>query len=217
MAKKPTNAALRGEVQRKNVSAEFFVIRRILVAAMAKAKVPTVEIADKLGVVRSFVIKQRTLKLKPTNPAERKIAKLATSDEFAPYFSRSGFKGLLAGEDVETVLAGGERPALGPLAERRAKAPKPAKAKAPKGQPGKPAKPAPKPVKAATKPKAVKAPINAAGSTAAVAKVVKAANPAPTTPLKRSRPAPAAPTTPEPAPPAPEATAQPSAMPFIGG
>lgn len=134
----------------------FQIIRQVLIHAMAKKDVATLDIAKKLDHSRSFVIKQVKLALKPRTASERRLLKVAA--EFESTFKSMGLSGLLRAEDVDTVLAGGERPKLGPLTERRAaakKAPKPAKpAKAKTPRPAKPAKAKadPTPAKQAAKP-----------------------------------------------------------------
>lgn len=104
------------------------IVRQFLVRAMATSGVSTVEIANALHLSRSFTIKQAHIVLKPRNAAERRILKIA--NEHKAKLQRMGVSGLLGGEDVITTLAGGERPKLGPLAERRAKAEKKAAKKA---------------------------------------------------------------------------------------
>ena len=96
----------------------FHILRQFIIHALAKEGVPTVEIARRLGHVRSFVIKQTTITLKPRTPLERRILKLA--EVHGAMLKRAGLLGLTAGVDIETVLAGGERPKLGTLASRRA-------------------------------------------------------------------------------------------------
>jgi hypothetical protein len=145
------------------------LLRQLVIFAMAAKKVPTTEIAKALNLNRSFVIKQTSLTRRPRNPDESRIVKLAQDHE--GYIRRMGFAGLLNTEDMSCVLAGGERPKLGPLATRKA-----AKAKAPKPAP-KAVKAAPKAVKAAPKAKAPKPapkPAKAASKPAPKAKAVKA-------------------------------------------
>lgn len=131
--------------QRDRVSPAFDVLRGFLIAIMAKAKVPTSEIADRMGHDRSYIIRRTTLQLAPRTPNEGRI--LALAKEYESQLRRMGVIGLLGGEDIVATLAGGERPKLGPLEERRAaKAAAAAeKAKAPKSTPKKDAKPAKEP------------------------------------------------------------------------
>jgi hypothetical protein len=126
------------------VAPAFHLLRQFVVHFMAHDGVPTLEIAEKLGHVRSFVIKQTHIVLKPRNALERRILKLA--GEHAAALKRRGFTGLLGAVDIETTLAGGERPKLGPLDERRAKRAKktPAPKSTPKSAPKAKKSPAPK-------------------------------------------------------------------------
>lgn len=101
------------------ISPAFFVLRGLLIHKFAAAGTPTAEIAKALGVNRSYIIRQTTVELKPRTPAERRILKHAAEHQGA--ITRLGFGGLFRGEDITTILAGGERAKLGPLAERRAK------------------------------------------------------------------------------------------------
>lgn len=139
----------------RRVSPAFYTLRGAVIHLMAREKdTTTVEIAKRLGVNRSYVIRQTTLALKARTAAERRILKLAQERE--GQIKRMGLGGLLGNEDVTTVLPGGERPKLGSLEARRAAKAKPAtpkakKESAPKPAPAKPAKvakvKAPKPVK----------------------------------------------------------------------
>jgi hypothetical protein len=85
------------------VSPVFHVARLVLINAMAKARVPTEEIAAKLGVNRSYVIRQCVMETQPVNASERAIAKLAAEHE--GHFRKLGLHGLL-GEGFVTLLAG---------------------------------------------------------------------------------------------------------------
>lgn len=178
MATKPKTKPKAEKSTNERVSPAFYVLRGLAIHFAARAEMPTADIAAALDVNRSYVIRQTTLSLKARTPHERRIAKLAA--QFEGQITRAGFKGLLGNEDIDTTLAGGERPKLGPLAERKAAKsntakPKAAKPKAPakkvakvakpkaaptkvNGKPAKPvaAKPAPKAAKA-PKPKALKA------------------------------------------------------------
>ena len=127
------------------------IVRQFLVRALASSGEPTVNIAATLGLSRSFTIKQAHIALKPRNAAERRILKVA--NEHRAKLQRMGISGLLGGEDIVTTLAGGERPKLGPLAERRAKREKAEKKTAKKPTPKKSA-----PKKAPTKAPEKKAP-----------------------------------------------------------
>jgi len=88
------------------VSPVFHVARLVLINAMAKARVPTEEIAAKLGVNRSYVIRQCVMNTQPANASERAIAKLAS--EYEGHFRKLGLHGLL-GEGFTTLLAGDPR------------------------------------------------------------------------------------------------------------
>jgi hypothetical protein len=104
------------------VSPAIQVLRQFVVREMAKKKMPTTEIADRLGVSRSFVIKQAHIRLRAVIPAEKRVLKAAA--EFEHSLRRAGVAALMGGTDIITELAGGPRPKLGPLAERRAKSAK---------------------------------------------------------------------------------------------
>lgn len=111
-------------------SPQFAVVRNALIHILAgqKPPVPTQEIADALGVNRSYVIRLQRLPMKPGTAAERKIMKLAEANQNA--LQRLGFGFIFRG-DLDTVLAGGVR---GPMEARKAapaKASKPKAAKAP--------------------------------------------------------------------------------------
>lgn len=134
-------------------SPAFQILRQFLVRTLASQKVPTVDIAKKLGISRSFAIKQAVISLKARTPDEKRILKLAREHENA--IRRAGLIFLTGGEDIVTELAGGERAKLGPLAERRAKR---AKAEAKKPATPTKAKPAPKKAKTAPPRAAVKEP-----------------------------------------------------------
>lgn len=95
------------------------IVRQFLVRALATNGMSTVKIGESLHLSRSFTIKQAHILLKPRNAAERRILKIANENKAK--LQRMGIGGLLGGEDIVTTLAGGERPKLGPLAERRAK------------------------------------------------------------------------------------------------
>ena len=95
----------------------FQIIRQFLVKTMATQGVPTVDIAKKLGISRSFAIKQAVISLRARTPDEKRIQKVAREHEAA--IRRAGLGFLMGAEDIVTELAGGERPKLGPLAERR--------------------------------------------------------------------------------------------------
>ncbi len=140
----------------------FQIIRQFLVKTLAQQKVPTVDIAKKLGISRSFAIKQAVIALRARTPDEKRIQKVAREHEAA--IRRAGLAFLMGGEDIVTELAGGERPKLGPLAERRkrkdrqgAAAPRTPRAKSKAGTPPTKAKPkggAPKKKATPPKPKA---------------------------------------------------------------
>lgn len=86
----------------------FAVIRSALIHIMASGKNPvsTQEIADMLGVNRSYVIRLKDMPIKPATPAEKRIAKLAA--EHIPQLQRLGF-GFAFKDGLETTLAGGDR------------------------------------------------------------------------------------------------------------
>jgi hypothetical protein len=105
----------------------FFLMQSILISMMTKTNppTPTAEIAARLGMDRSYVIRlaETGVVLAPANEREQRLFDLATSDEFVRKFQNLGLKGLLTGENVAITLAGNveaPRPKLGPLTERRA-------------------------------------------------------------------------------------------------
>lgn len=214
----------RSEVERVNPA--FYVLRQIAIHAAAKAGVATIAIAKALGIDRSYVIRQRTLMLKPRTPAERRILKLA--GEHLPVIRRAGLGGLLGGADIETTLAGGERPKLGPLAERRAKrveekGAKKAKAapKAKKAEPKAkaPAKAAPKPPAKKVTPKVKLPPQPKVKSEKPVAPVPEVRSPKPSKPKAAPKAPPKAeaqpelPVDPSAAPPSPDTPLAPAGAP----
>jgi hypothetical protein len=156
----------------ERASSAFFLIQSILISMMTKAGTSTADIAAKLEVDRSYVIRLASdgVVMAPTNAREQHLFNLATSEEFARKFQNMGLKGLLVGENTLITLAGGERPKLGPLADRRAA--KEAKASA---QPSLPEPKAEKPAKVARAPKTAKVPEPPPAAVGAkVAKVAKA-------------------------------------------
>lgn len=162
--------ARKTEDRPQRVSAQFAVVRAALIHIMAGENTPTQEIAEALGVNRSYVIRLQELPTKPGTAAERKIAKLAAGYESK--LARMGF-GFIFKEGLVTTLAGGDRSTLAnrggrPVGRKTgvpfeaAPKPVPAKPKAPaKGEKAptkaaKPKAPAKAPAKAASKPKAAK-------------------------------------------------------------
>lgn len=173
MAKTPTKAASpKDKKGQPRTSIALMLLRQLTIHAMAAAKVPTAEIAKAFDLNRSFVIKQATLMRKPRNADERRIVKVAQDYEAA--IRRAGFSGLLkTDEDTTVVLAGGERPKLGKLADRQAKRAK-AEAKAPK-----PKAPAKLKVKATPTPKVAKPKVKAEKPAPAAKAPAKVAKPTP--------------------------------------
>ena len=115
------NSGERAKTER--VSPPFSLIQGLLIHFMAKAGMATTDIANALGVHRSYVIRSTEVVFEPTN--EREQALLVLAADYLPKFQNLGLKGLLSGTNIATTLAGGEREKLGSLEERRA-----AKAKA---------------------------------------------------------------------------------------
>jgi hypothetical protein len=135
-----TNNGVVSARSKPRVSPVFHVARLVLINAMAKARVPTEEIAAKLGVNRSYVIRQCSMSTVPTNPSERAIAKAAAEHE--GHFRKLGLHGLL-GEGFTTVLAGDpereDRVRAGKVVGPVASAKSPKSPKSPKSdRPGKP-------------------------------------------------------------------------------
>lgn len=135
-----------------SMSQGYLLLRAVLVRVLAKRDVPTVKIAELLGVNRSYVIKLATIPMAPRNAQEKKLLSLAQASANANAIARLGLIGLTKGVDLVTTLAGGERPKLGTLAERAAKAAAKS-ARTPRAP-----KQAPAPIKAAPAPRPAPAP-----------------------------------------------------------
>jgi hypothetical protein len=88
---------------RERVSAQFAVLRQALIHVMAGEGERTTDIADALGVNRSYVIRLTSFSMKPTNAGERAALKVARAHEAK--LRRLGL-GYVFGEGFETTLAG---------------------------------------------------------------------------------------------------------------
>lgn len=192
------------KTKQPRASNAFFLMQSILIHMLTKTNppTPTAEIAERLGMDRSYVIRLAAdgVVLAPANEREQRLFDIATSDEFARKFQNLGLKGLLGGENIVITLAGNveaPRPKLGPLdARKEAKAAK-ATAKANTAS-----EPAPEPAQDAPKAKRGRKPKEAAPE--------PAPEPQPA-PKKASKPRKAK-AAPEPAPepePAPKAASKP--------
>lgn len=171
----------------------FFLMQSILISMMTKTNppTPTAEIAERLGMDRSYVIRLAAegVVLAPANEREQRLFAIATSDEFTRKFQNLGLEGLLGGENIAITLAGNveaPRPKLGPLVER--KGAKAAKASNAPELPLEPAQDAPK-AKRGRKPKEA-APEPAPAKTSKPRKVKATPEPAPEpeAPVKASKP-----------------------------
>lgn len=113
------------------VSGLYAAVRIVLMAQMAKKGVPTVEIAEKFGVNRSYVIRLAAngFATEPTSEDEHAILAMAQENE---NLIRKAGLGMVFGQGVPAFkLAGGPRQAPAPApapAQARTKAPAPAPA-----------------------------------------------------------------------------------------
>jgi hypothetical protein len=82
----------------------FYVIRAFCIHFLAEQGMPTEEIAQRLDVNRSFVIKQSTLVMTPRTEQEKRIYDIAKTMSEA--FRLANIDGLLFGRDLVTKLAG---------------------------------------------------------------------------------------------------------------
>lgn len=188
------------KTKQPRASNAFFLMQSVLISLMTKTNppTPTAEIAERLGMDRSYVIRLAAegVVLAPANEREQRLFDIATSDEFAPKFQRLGLKGLLGGENVAITLAGNmeaPRPKLGPLdARKEAKAAK-AETKAanapelPLSVPQEPAQDAPK-AKRGRKPTPEPQPAPAKASKPRRAKAAPEPAPEPEAPVKANKP-----------------------------
>ncbi len=116
-----TNTTVTGKAPTDRVSPPFRLLQMLLIKFLAAEGVTTADIASRLDVNRSYVIRlvEAGLTMVPASPREKTLFDLAT-DTYANKVQQMGLKGLLANVDHPIVLAGGERPKLGSLVERRA-------------------------------------------------------------------------------------------------
>jgi hypothetical protein len=82
----------------------FYVVRAFCIHFLAEQGTPTEEIAQRLGVNRSFVIKQSTLVMTPRTEQEKRISDIAKT--MSESFRLANLDGLLLGRDLVTKLAG---------------------------------------------------------------------------------------------------------------
>ncbi len=82
----------------------FYVVRAFCIHFLAEQGMPTEEIAQRLNVNRSFVIKQSSLVMTPRTEQEKRIFDIAKTMSEA--FRLANIDGLLFGRDLVTKLAG---------------------------------------------------------------------------------------------------------------
>jgi hypothetical protein len=88
----------------------FYVVRAFCIHFLAEQGMPTEEIAQRLGVNRSFVIKQASLVMKPRTAQEKRIFDMAKT--MSESFRLANIDGLLFGRDLTTKLVGRTTPAV---------------------------------------------------------------------------------------------------------
>lgn len=97
-------AARKSDARELRCAPTFYVIRAFCIHFLAEQGMPTEEIARRLNVNRSFVIKQSSLVMTPRTEQEKRIFDIAKTMSGA--FSLANLDGLLFGRDLVTKLVG---------------------------------------------------------------------------------------------------------------
>jgi hypothetical protein len=97
-------AARKSDEKELRCAPTFYVIRAFCIHFLAKQDMPTEEIAQRLNVNRSFVIKQSSLVMTPRTEQEKRIFDIAKTMSEA--FRLTNIDGLLFGRDLVTKLVG---------------------------------------------------------------------------------------------------------------